>query len=116
MTNATRPTGVHHLALCTQDIKRQIAFFSDVLGMELVALYWMDGVEGAWHGFLKLNDRCSVAFVQTPDVEKIPREIGLTHAGWAGSPVSLPLSKAKGKRVIKFVVSGLDATLRPEDL
>ena len=48
--------GVHHLAICTADIKRQIEFFTDVLGAELKALYWMHGVEGAWHGFLRLNE------------------------------------------------------------
>ena len=36
----TQPNGVHHLALATGDIKQQIAFFTDVLGMELVAFYW----------------------------------------------------------------------------
>lgn len=82
----TKPNGIHHLAICTADIKTQIAFFTDVLGMELVALYWMHGVEGAWHGFLKLNDQSSVAFVQTPDVGKIPAEIGKTHAGNPGGP------------------------------
>ena len=60
----TKPNGVHHFAICTADIKAQIAYFTDVLGMELVALYWMHGVEGAWHGFLKLNDQCSIAFVK----------------------------------------------------
>ena len=45
----TKPNGLHHLAISTGDIKRQIEFFSDVLGMELVALYWMHGVQGAWH-------------------------------------------------------------------
>jgi hypothetical protein len=44
-----------------------------VLGMELVALYWMHGVEGAWHGFLKMNDHSSIAFVQTPAIAKIER-------------------------------------------
>src|SRR5205814_615280 len=53
----TRPNGIHHFAICTADIKAQIAYFTDVLGMELVALYWMHGVEGAWHGFLRLNDQ-----------------------------------------------------------
>ena len=33
--------GLHHLAICTSDMKSQIAFFTDKLGMELVALYWM---------------------------------------------------------------------------
>ncbi len=78
--------GIHHFAVCTADIKGQIAYFTDVLGMELVALYWMHGVEGAWHGFLKLNDQSSIAFVQTPQVGKIPSEIGTTHAGSPGGP------------------------------
>jgi catechol 2,3-dioxygenase-like lactoylglutathione lyase family enzyme len=82
------PNGVHHLAVCTADIKQQIEFFSDVLGMELVALYWMHGVQGAWHGFMKLNDHSSVAFVQTPDVAKIERVLGSTHSGSPALPVA----------------------------
>src|SRR5262245_26588791 len=80
-----RCNGVHHLAISTADIKAQIAFFSDVLGMELVALYWMHGVEGAWHGFLRLNDFSSIAFVQTQEITKIERVLGVSHAGSPGS-------------------------------
>lgn len=80
--------GVHHLAVGTADIKKQIEFFTDVLGMELVALYWMHGVEGAWHGFVKLNDASYVAFVQTPDIPKVERTLGVTHSGNAGNPVA----------------------------
>lgn len=80
--------GVHHLAIATADIKKQIEFFTDVLGMELVALYWMHGVEGAWHGFMKLNDASYVAFVQTPAIAKIERTLGVTHSGNAGNPVA----------------------------
>ncbi|MCP3935781.1 MAG: VOC family protein [Actinomycetia bacterium] len=76
--------GVHHLAVCTRDIKAQIEFFSDVLGAELVALYWMHGVEGAWHGFVKLHDTSYLAFVQTDGMAEIEPELGVTHAGWAG--------------------------------
>jgi catechol 2,3-dioxygenase-like lactoylglutathione lyase family enzyme len=79
------PNGVHHLAIATGDIKAQIEFFTDVLGMELVALYWMHGVEGAWHGFLKLADSSYVAFVQTPAIGKIERELGVTHSGSPGN-------------------------------
>jgi catechol 2,3-dioxygenase-like lactoylglutathione lyase family enzyme len=79
-----KPNGVHHFAVCTADIKAQIAYFTDVLGMELVALYWMHGVEGAWHGFLKLNDQASIAFVQTARIANIPVEIGKTHSGSPG--------------------------------
>lgn len=81
-----KANGVHHIAICTADIKQQIAFFSDVLGMELVALYWMHGVEGAFHGFMKMNDHSSVAFVQQAEIAGIPSEIGKTHAGNAGGP------------------------------
>jgi catechol 2,3-dioxygenase-like lactoylglutathione lyase family enzyme len=80
----TAPRGVHHLAISTGDIKAQIEFCSDVLGMELVALYWMHGVDGAWHAFLKLNDTSSLAFVQMDGIAEIPTELGVTHAGSGG--------------------------------
>jgi catechol 2,3-dioxygenase-like lactoylglutathione lyase family enzyme len=49
--------------------------------MELVALYWMHGVEKTWHGFLRLNDESAVAFVCNPDIAHVPVELGTTHAG-----------------------------------
>jgi len=73
--------GLHHLAICTADIKTQIEFFTDKLGMELVALYWMHGVENTLHGFLRLNDESSIAFVANPDIARIPKRFGETHAG-----------------------------------
>ena len=66
-------------------MKAQIEYFTDVLGMELVALYWMHGVANTWHGFLRLNDESAVAFVCNPDIEKIPVELGKTHAGNPGA-------------------------------
>lgn len=66
-------------------MKAQIEFFTDKLGMELVALYWMHGVEGTWHGFLRLNDESCVAFVQNPEIRDIPRVLGSTHAGNGGA-------------------------------
>lgn len=73
--------GLHHLAITTADIKKQIEFFTDKLGMELVALYWMHGVKNTFHGFLRLNDESSIAFVQNPEIGKIPSKLGVTHAG-----------------------------------
>jgi len=73
--------GLHHLAICTADMKAQIEFFTDKLGMELQALYWMHGVENTWHGFLRLNDESSIAFVCNPEIQNIPVELGTTHAG-----------------------------------
>lgn len=73
--------GLHHIAIATANMKEQIEFFTGKLGMELVALYWMHGVENTWHGFLRLNDESSIAFVCNPDIEKIPVHLGETHAG-----------------------------------
>lgn len=73
--------GVHHLAIMTADVKSQIEFFSDVLGMKLKALYWMHNVDGYFHAFMELNASCCVAFVAAPAVKDIPTEFGVSHAG-----------------------------------
>lgn len=66
-------------------MKEQIEFFTDKLGMQLQALYWMHGVENTWHGFLRLNDESSIAFVCNPDIKEIPVVFGQTHAGNPGA-------------------------------
>ncbi|MEM7099733.1 MAG: VOC family protein [Pseudomonadota bacterium] len=83
--DANKVEGLHHLAICTANMKEQIEFFTDKLGMELQALYWMHGVENTWHGFLRLNDESSIAFVCNPDIGTIPTTLGETHAGNAGA-------------------------------
>jgi catechol 2,3-dioxygenase-like lactoylglutathione lyase family enzyme len=77
------PNGVHHLAIATRDMKGQIEFFTTVVGMELVALYWMHGVPDTMHGFLRLGDTCSLAFVQGPQMQP-----GVSHAGSPAGPVA----------------------------
>jgi len=77
--------GLHHLAIATGDMKAQIEYFTEKLGMELQALYWMHGVENTFHAFLRLNDESSLAFVHNPDIANIPSQIGHTHAGNAGA-------------------------------
>ncbi len=76
-----KPNGVHHIAIMTADIKAQIAFFSDVLGCKLSAIFDMHGVPGAFHAFVHLNDNCYFSFVQMDDIADIPATIGITHAG-----------------------------------
>ncbi len=88
-TPDVRINAVHHLAISTKDIRSQIEFFSDVLGAELVALFWMHGVPGGWHGFCRLNDSCSVAFVQLPANSEVEPQVGVTHAG-TGAGSSAP--------------------------
>ena len=83
---ALHPNGVHHLAVSTTDIKAQIEFFTDVLGGELKALYWMHGVPDTFHGFVELSPECYIAFVQHP-ANSTQRELGVTHAGNAGGPM-----------------------------
>ena len=104
------PVGIHHLALSTGNMKAQIEFFTDVLGMELVALYWMHGVEGAWHGFMKLDENCAVAFVFIPGNEKIGTEIGVTHPG-TGAGTSSPGTMQH----ISFNVPTMEALLNMRD-
>ena len=82
-----QPTGVHHLAVMASDIKKHIAFFSEVMGCPLVALFDMHGVPGGLHAFLRLNDHSYFSIVQLPGVADAPIEIGRTHAG-TGAGVS----------------------------
>jgi len=81
------PNGVHHIAICTKDMKAQVEFFSQVVGMELVALYWMHGVKNTYHGFLKMGGG-SIAFVQGPEVGEIQPMPGVSHAPWTAAPVA----------------------------
>jgi catechol 2,3-dioxygenase-like lactoylglutathione lyase family enzyme len=81
-----KANGVHHLAISTANIKEQIEFFSDVLGMELVGLFPMHGVPGALHGFLEGSPQCLISFVQLPAIADIEIEFGKTHSGNGASP------------------------------
>ena len=81
-----QPNGIHHLAFMAGDIKKHIAFFSQVMGCPLVALFDMHGVPGGLHAFLRMNDHSYFSIVQLPDTDKIPIEIGRTHAGSGALP------------------------------
>lgn len=81
-----QPTGIHHLAFMAGDIKKHIAFFSEVMGCPLVALFDMHGVPGGLHAFLRMNDHSYFSIVQLPAVADIPIEIGKTHAGNGALP------------------------------
>lgn len=81
-----QPNGVHHFAFMAADIKKQVAFFSEVVGCPLVAIFDMHGVPGALHAFMRLNDHCYVSVVQMPQVADIQVELGKTHAGSGALP------------------------------
>lgn len=82
----TQATGIHHLAFMAADIKKHIAFFSEVMGCPLVAIFDMHGVPGALHAFLRMNDHSYFSIVQMPGVGDIPVELGRTHAGRGEMP------------------------------
>ena len=81
------PNGLHHIAICTKDIKSQIEFYTQVVGMELCALYWMHGVDNTFHGFLRMGNS-SIAFVQSPEIGEIQGIKGVSHA--SGPPLRSP--------------------------
>ena len=71
-----QPNGIHHIAIMCGDIRKHIAFFSEVVGFPLVALFDMHGVPGGLHAFLRMNDFGYFSLVQLPDVDRIPIELG----------------------------------------
>ena len=79
------PNGMHHIAICVKDIKASIEFFSQVLGMEMTALYWMHGVEKTFHCFFKMSDTCSIALVYNDDIPKIEPIEGVSYASWTAA-------------------------------
>jgi catechol 2,3-dioxygenase-like lactoylglutathione lyase family enzyme len=83
---APQPTGIHHIAIMAADIKKHIAFFSDVVGFPLVALFDMHGVPGGLHAFMRMNDHSYFSIVQLAGVDAIPVTLGVTHAGRGDQP------------------------------
>ncbi|MFK7895964.1 MAG: VOC family protein [Myxococcota bacterium] len=81
-----KANGVHHIAFSTADIKSQIEFFSDVLGLPLVAIFEMHGVPGGLHAFLEGSEQCLISFVQLPANADVEIEYGKTHAGSGALP------------------------------
>lgn len=82
----TQPTGIHHLAFMAADIKKHIAFFSEVMGCPLVALFDMHGVPGGLHAFLRMNDHSYFSIVELPGAAEAPIVLGQTHAGTGAGP------------------------------
>ncbi len=78
--NSVSPNNINHIAFCTGNMKEQLQFYTHVIGMELKALFWMHGVEGAFHGFLSLNPNCCLSFVYHPDIEEKETVMGQSHA------------------------------------
>jgi catechol 2,3-dioxygenase-like lactoylglutathione lyase family enzyme len=81
-----KANGIHHIAIMAADIRAHIAFFSDVLGCRLAAIFDMHGVPGGVHAFLHMEDHSYFSVVQLPGVGDIPIALGVTHAGTGAGP------------------------------
>ena len=80
-------SGLHHAAFISNDMKSQIEFFTQVVGMKLVGIFPMHGAEDAVHCFLEAGDNSFLSFVQLKDAaaEPVP---GVSHANDVLSPVA----------------------------
>jgi catechol 2,3-dioxygenase-like lactoylglutathione lyase family enzyme len=105
-----QPSGIHHIAFMSGDIRSHIEFFSQVVGFPLVAMFDMHGVPGGLHAFLRMNDYSYFSIVQLPDVDRIPIEIGRTHAGSGALP-----SAAGTMQHLAFRADSLEDLLRMRD-
>lgn len=77
-----RYTGVHHLALITDDMDKTIRFWRDLLGMKMLA------ATGDGHGkqyFFEICDNCIVSFFEWPEAVNPDEKL---H----GEPISEPLA------------------------
>jgi catechol 2,3-dioxygenase-like lactoylglutathione lyase family enzyme len=81
-----KANGIHHIAIMSADIKKHIAFFSDVMGFQLSALFDMHGVPGGVHAFLHMDDHSYFSIVELPQAKDIPIQLGVTHAGTGAGP------------------------------
>lgn len=79
---AVRYTGIHHLALVTQDMDQTIRFWRDLLGLPLVVAM---GRPGYRHYFFALSEHDMVAFFEWPHSVPIPEK---DH----GVPVKSPIA------------------------
>ena len=106
----TQPTGIHHIAIMSADIRKHIDFFATVMGCPLVAIFDMHGVPGGLHAFLRLDHGCYFSIVQLPGAADAPIEIGRTHSG-NGAAASAPGTMQH----LAFAVSDESALLAMRD-
>ncbi|BFM15157.1 hypothetical protein R50073_13400 [Maricurvus nonylphenolicus] len=78
-TNSLSPNNFSHLEFNTRDLKPQLEYFSDVLGMPLVSIRWADKTESSVRAMLKLNEHAMISFLCTL---RTPSEVelGVTHS------------------------------------
>jgi catechol 2,3-dioxygenase-like lactoylglutathione lyase family enzyme len=78
---AQQPDGIHHIAIMSADMKAQLTFFTQVMGLPLVGLFEMHGVPGGRHAFLRMAEDSFFSIVEMDGIADIPATLGITHAG-----------------------------------
>jgi catechol 2,3-dioxygenase-like lactoylglutathione lyase family enzyme len=75
------PDGIHHIAIMSANMKEQLSFFTQVMGMPLVGLFEMHGVPGGKHAFLQMAPDSFFSVVEMDGIAEVPSTLGITHAG-----------------------------------
>lgn len=58
---------IHHVALVTNDLKKTVAFYRDVLGAEVAMSHRLPGGDGRRHYFITVAPNTVFAFFETPE-------------------------------------------------
>ncbi|MGH3262453.1 MAG: VOC family protein [Trebonia sp.] len=103
------PRGVNHIAIATRDMKRQLEFWCDVLGMPLKGLFWLHGTDGIYHAFVEMTPTSYISVTQDPN-NREDVEIGYTHSG---NPAGTSVVGSVGH--IAMDVASLDEVLALRD-
>jgi catechol 2,3-dioxygenase-like lactoylglutathione lyase family enzyme len=80
-----RPSMLSHVAYITHDTEATVAFYTDVLGMELVNAVLDDKIPSTgdpvpyFHSFFRMSDGSTVAFFEAPE---LPPPAGSTHPAY----------------------------------
>jgi catechol 2,3-dioxygenase-like lactoylglutathione lyase family enzyme len=60
---------IHHVAMVTNDMKKTVAFYRDVLGAQVAMSHRVPGDDGRRHYFITVAPNTVFAFFETPEAE-----------------------------------------------
>ena len=87
-----KASGIHHIAIMADDIKKPSRFFPMCWDVGSVRFFDMHGVPGGLHAFMHLNDHSYFSIVELPEAANVPIELGVTHAGTGAEGPRAPCS------------------------
>lgn len=62
-------TAIHHVALVTNDMKKTVAFYRDILGAQIAMSHRLSGSDRRRHYFITVAPNTVFAFFETPEAE-----------------------------------------------